>query len=406
MKINRCRICKDEIVNIVSFGNIPPVNYYPKTYSERNKKYPLNLCLCETCGLVQLDEMVSPGKLFSNYHYVSSESLPLKKHLEELASYCKKRFKLRESSVLDIGCNDGTFLKNISNSGIRTLGIDPAKNISKISKKKELNIITDFFSYELAKKIKGKYPLFDVIVSTNAFAHIIDLNDFLRGVKLLLSPSGVFVIEVGYLLDMIAEKSFDSIYHEHVSYFSIQALTFLFKNHDFEIFDARRIDMHGGSIRVFIKNKSNSKLKETNSLRKLVSQETRFKLDRRESYRDFVRFVKDYKNKFKSLLTQLKKNNSRIVGWGAPAKSVVIMHYCEINESLVDYIIDSTDFKQNRYVPGFKIPVYPEDRIMKDVPDYLIFFIWTYKKHLKKKLVELKKKNIKIIIPFPEIKII
>ncbi len=407
MRIDKCRICKNNIVQIFSLGKIPPVNYYPSRSDFVEEKFPLNLCLCENCGLVQIDEVVSSDKLFSTYHYVSSTSAPLKKHLESLADYCIEYLKLKKKTqILDIGCNDGVLLSKFKSRGLKVLGVDPAKNVIQFVRKKKIVVFNDFFGTSISIKIKNSYGSFDLIVATNTFAHIIDLDDFLNGIKKLLSPNGVFVIEVGYLPDMILKKNFDSIYHEHVSYFSLQSLSFLFTKHGLEIFDAELIDMHGGSVRVFIKNKDNEKYKRSLRCVNLLSSELKLNLDRKSSYKEFADFVKVYRQKFRSLLVDLKRRKKKVAGWGSPAKSVVILNYCGVGDSLVDYIVDSTDFKQNKYMPGVKIPIFREGKIMEDKPDYLIFFIWTYKDYLTQKLNEFKDLGIKIIIPFPEIEII
>lgn len=285
MKVKKCRICEFPITKIVSFGRIPAVNYY-LTYEDLKKpekKYILNFCICKNCTLGQLDEIINPKKLFSNYHYASSVSKPLKIHLEDLGQLCFKRFNLgKDSCVLDIGCNDGVFLKKIAEHGVSTLGIDPAKNI--VSKLQEINIpaITNFFSYKLAQKLSKQY-LFDLIACTNTLAQIVNLTDFIKGIKSVLKKDGIFVAEVGYLLDMINKKTFDSIYHEHYSYFSLKSLKILFEKQGLIIFDAQKISIHGGSLRIFATHVENRKRNYSKRFYQILNSERSFHLEKKEN---------------------------------------------------------------------------------------------------------------------------
>lgn len=409
MKIKKCRICNNEFVSIVSLGEMPIVNFYlsKEEVDKPEKLYPLVFCICENCGLAQIDEYILPEKLFSIYHYSSSASSPLRKHLEELADICGDRFKLdKKSNILDIGCNDGIFLGRLAEKGVRAIGVDPAKNMRAKAESEGAEIIDNFFNESLSKIIKKKYGHFDLILATNTLSQILDLHDFIRGVAGILKKDGVFVVEVGYLPKMVANNAFDSIYHEHLSFFSLDPLNKLFKMHALEIFDAEQIAMHGGSLRVFVKHK-NANQEKTKRFKDLLRKESKLKLHTAEAYLDFIRFTSNFKNDFKSFLLDLKRQGKKIIGIGAPAKSVVLLNYCRINSSLIDYITDSTSYKQNRYVPGVHIPVFSEEKWEESSPpDYFILFAWTYKDELIKKIGKYKKKGSKIIIPFPKIEII
>lgn len=410
MNIKCCRICDSDIVNILSLGKFPAVNYYLSLdeLKGKEKKYPLNFFLCENCGLGQLDEIVQASKLFSTYHYISSTSAPLKKHLESLAEICRKKLKLTVSSkVLDIGCNDGTLLKYLKRFGIKTFGVDPAENVVEQTKKDGLNVIPAFFSEKLSKKILKKSGQFNVIFATNTLAQVIDLNDFVKGVKKLLDKDGSFIIEVGYLLEMIGRKTFDSIYHEHYSYFSLGSLKHLFNKNNLEIYHAQKIENHGGSIRVFVKHKENNKLKTTSSSKNLLKTELKLKLNSKKTYKKFVDSALAFKKKFRDLLINLKKTNAIIVGIGAPAKSVILLNFTNIDHKIISYITDSTPHKQNRFMPGVHIPIMPESKLKDDNSiDYFLLLAWTYREALIEKIKAIKGNNIKIIIPFPKLKII
>lgn len=409
MHVNKCRICNGTLMRIFSFGKMPIVNYYlsRRDLDRKERKYPLNFCICKMCGLAQLNELVSPSKLFSTYHYASSSSLPLKKHLFYLADLCRRRFNLKKGDkALDIGCNDGIFLRRLNKFKMDTLGIDPAKNIVKNTKKLGIEIIAEFFNSKMGLKLQKKGKRFDLIAATNTLAQIIDLHGFVEGVKAILAKDGVFVAEVGYMVDMIKNITFDAIYHEHYSYFGLQSLVMLFEKHQMEIFDAQRIPSHGGSLRIFVKH--NRDKKETSKrVLKIISQEKKLKLDKKESYKKFISSLQSFKQKFILLLDQIKKNNKSIVGIGAPAKSVITLNYCGINTTIIDYIVDSTPYKQYRFMPGVHIPIYPEEYLKNaDTPDYFLVLAWTYKNEILRKLSKYRKKGAKIIIPFPRITII
>lgn len=410
MKVNKCRICKSKIVEIFSLGNFPAVNYYlsKNELEKKEEKYSLTFCLCENCGLGQLNEIVSADKLFLEYHYMSSTSYPLMLHLESLAELCRNRFKLNSlSNALDIGCNDGILLNFLKNHKIFSLGIDPAENAIKDAKNKDITVIKGFFNEAMSTKILVRHGKFDLIVATNTLAQIIDLNDFVKGVRNLLNEDGVFVIEVGYLLDMINKKTFDSIYHEHYSYFSLRSLMQLFRAHSLDVFDAQRIANHGGSLRVFIKHHANKKFNMRKRLEKIKKNEELIKLHKSESYKEFASNIFLFRKDFRNLLLGLKKDNQEIIGLGAPAKSVVLLNFVGINNKVISYITDSTSHKQHKYMPGVHIPIMPEEKIITDKNiDYFLLLAWTYKKEMVNKIKKLKRDNVKIIIPFPRMRII
>lgn len=409
MKIKNCRICGTELQQVFSLGKIPIVNFYLKKEDllKKEQKHPLNFCICLSCSLAQIDEAVSSEKLFSTYHYISSASSPLKTHLEKLVYKIVKRFKITSKSrVLDIGCNDGVVLEAFTKKKAKVLGVDPAKNIQVLVKKKGIKVIPTFFNLETAQKIKKEYRSFDLIVSTNTLAQIIDLHDFVEGVKLLLDKEGVFVAEVGYLPHMLSKKAFDSIYHEHLSFFSLNSLIKLFVKHNIKVFDAEKISMHGGSLRIFACHKE-KKIKVTENIKLILKEESELNLYKKSSYVDFANSIEEFKTSFKSTLKNLNQQGKTIVGVGAPAKSVVILNYCKIKPDIIKYIVDSTSYKQNRFIPGAHIPVFPETKLDEGKnPDYLILFAWTYREEVLKKLKKFQKMGSKIIIPFPVVEII
>ncbi len=406
MKKPTCKLCGNTLIDILPLGRIPLVNYYPKQSElATEKKYTLTFSLCTHCSLCQLKQSIQPKKIFSTYHYTSSTSLPLQQHLEKLAEVCRKKFKLsKKNMVLDIGCNDGILLAKLKQHDISILGVDPAQNIGQQTQKNGIPVVIDFFTSKLARKLKKQKKSFDLIVSTNTLAQSINPRDFIDGINYILKKDGILVLEVGYVLDMIQKKTFDSIYHEHYSYFSLASLAFLLKEYNIKIFDVQHIANHGGSLRVFATSMENTKRKVSKRFKTLLAKENKYQLDNPKSYEIFVTYVKQYKRTFRNILLTLKKQNKHIAGVGSPAKSVVLLNYCEITPQDVDFIVDSTPYKQQKYMPGTHIPIFPENKLQTDTPDYFLLLAWTYKDVLLKKLAVYKKK--KVILPFPKLKII
>jgi SAM-dependent methyltransferase len=394
MEIKLCRWCKQELSHVLSLGEMPIVNYFPqKNELKYEKKYPLDLNVCHSCGLAQLGFIIEPEKLFADYHYYSHASQPLVKHLRNLAKDCQKRFHLNhDSRVLDIGCNDGTYLSEFHKRGIYALGIDPSEGAAVFAKKEKIAVINTFFTHALAKKMIKDTEKFDLISAAHTLANIVDLDDFIRGVKLLLKEKGVVVIEVGSLAAMLTKGSFDSIYHEHYSYFSLSVLQKILRKHDLHIFLAEKNDFHGGALRVYATHKEN-KIPKKSLLKENITD------------KDFIRFAKyaiGFQKKLKKIITNLAP--ASIVGYGAPAKGVTLLNYCNLDGKRIQFIVDSTDKKQGRYVPGVHIPVYPEEYIKNKKVDYVLLLSWNYKYYIFKKLRKMMDKNVKIIIPFPLLK--
>lgn len=404
-----CTACSHKIIPILSLGEIPVVNYFPSKKDIKTPEifFPLTLCLCMYCGLAQLNEVVNQRKLFSTYHYSSSTSSPLVEHLTSLAKDIIKRFNTNQSSkVLDIGCNDGILLTAFKKTDAAILGIDPAKNIARVTKVKNIPVVVDFFTEKLAEKVKKRVGTFDLIFATNTVSQIEDTNDLLKGVRLLLSENGVFIVEVGYIVDMLSKQTFDSIYHEHIYYYSFSSMQHILEKNGLTIFDGERIANHGGSIRLFITHNRNRNHKKTKKLLALFAKEKRLQLRSKSAYKTFVKASKRYKSDFLTLLKSIKKQKKSIVGIGAPAKGVVVLNYCGINNTILDYVTDSTPFKQNRFIPGVKIPVYSEEKLKEKTPDFLLLLAWTYKYVMLKKLGPYRGKGVKIIVPFPKIHIL
>jgi SAM-dependent methyltransferase len=404
-----CRICKNEdLTKFLEFGPMPHANgFLDKDQLNSNEPlFPVNIYFCKNCGLVQLADIVPKEVLFSTYPYFSSVSDTFKQHCEELAREIAERFiKSTEALVVEIGSNDGVLLKPIKRYTTKTLGIEPATNVAQVAQSMGVDTIIDFFSKDIAENIVQTRGKADIILALNVFNHLNDLDDVMEGIQILLADDGIFIIEVPYLLNLITKRSFDTMYHEMHSYFSIKPLLELFKQFRMEIFDVRKIDIHTGSIRVYVrKTKQNFKLYEPVS--KLIEEEEEVGLYKLETYFKFAAEVVKLKNHLIRTLNSLKAEKKRIIGYGAAAKGNVLLNYCRIGIDILDYIVDATPWKQGLYTPGMHIPVYPVEKFRSNMPDYILILPWNFAEEIMNKEPDYKEKGGKFIIPLPELKII
>ncbi len=410
MRIRSCRICFNKrLTEILSLGDIPPVNYFPAAGAAHldTPRYPLHLCLCQACGLAQLDETPPPARLFRDYHYLTSASAPLIGHFQNLARECTRRFALQEGdAVLDIGANDGTLLEAFRGKGARVLGMDPSRNAVESARAKDIPVLAGFFGARTAGRILRKYGRFRVITGTNVLAQNHDLHGFIKGVKMLLAPGGVFVAEFAHLLDMVMKNQFDVIYHEHLSFFSLPPLMRLFRANGLEIFDVKKILTQGGSLRVYARHAGQRPVKPSSAVRAILREETENDIHGAASLLAFARQVRRFRADMRSLVSGIKRQKKRIVGIGAPAKGVVLLHYCGLDHTRIDYIVDATPLKQGRLFPGTRIPVYPEEKLREHAQDYFLLLAWNFQDFLLKKLAPYRAAGVKIIVPFPKLRVL
>ncbi len=388
---------------------MPAPNKFLETEGDFQKEelFPLRFCRCADCGLALIDEIVPPEKLFGTYHYLTSASAPLVTHFRELAAESKKRFGVtKKTKVLDVGANDGTLLLEFKALGAETLGVDPAKNVVLIAKTKGVTVLPEFFSHALAKKMRKKYGQFDIITATNVFAHTNDIHDFASGVKELLKPEGIFVIEFAHLLEMFKQKFFDVIYHEHLSFFALEPLLTFFEGHDMKVFDVKKVLTQGGSLRVYVAHAGSKKHKILPGVARVVREERAAGLHKREAFEKFAKQAADYRVGLRNLLQKLKRQGKKVVGVAAPAKGVILLNYCRIDGELIDYLVDSTPLKQHRFMPGVHIPVYPEEKLAEEKVDYFLLLAYNFRDAILQKLSPYRDQGAKIIIPFPEIEIV
>lgn len=407
-KISTCRVCKrNDFSKVLTFGPTPLANAFleKEQIDKEEYFYPLDVYFCNNCKFLTLGHVVSPVLLFKDYVYVSSTSQVFINHFKMFARDVYSLFNLTQSSlVIDIGSNDGILLKPFKKLGTKVLGIEPASKIAKVARTVGVETIDKFFSVPLAKQIVGRYGKAKIATATNVFAHIDDLDEVIKGLDILLEDDGVFIMEVPYLVDFLEKRYFDLVYHEHLSYWSVKSLIALFRRFDMQVFDAKKVLVHGGTIRVFVKKRTGRYRIEKN-IEKFLKLETKWKLSKKQTYVDFADKVLENKVKLLALLRKLKSQNKKIAGYGAPAKGNTLLNYFGIGPEFLEYIVDDSPWKQGLYTPGKRILVAPGQYLYKNKPDYLLILAWNFADSIIKMHTKFKELGGKFIIPVPTAKI-
>ena len=390
-------------INFLDLGNQPLANYYLKKEQIKNKekKYRLVVCFDTATKMVSIKKTFSSRMMFNKkYPYRSSMSRTMQKSFKYLSDNIKKKFKPKK--ILEIGSNDGSFLKNFNKD--MSIGIEPCSNVEKITKKMKFNTIADYWGIDLAKKILKKFDKVDLIYSANTISHIKNLNNVFRSINIVLSNDGVLIIEDPSLLECLKRNTYDQFYNEHIYIFSYLALENILKKYNLEIFRIENLDIHGGSNRYFIK-KMISNRKIENSVKNQKKKEIKFGLDKKKTFIEFSKRVKESKNRLIALFKKCKKQNKKIIGYGATAKSTTILNYCNISNSIIDYFLDTTKDKQNKYTPGTKIKIMKYKGFIKKDVDVVFLGAWNFKKEIFKKEKKFIKSGGKFIIhtPYPKI---
>jgi len=400
-----CRSCNFPIIEFFTLGKMPLVNsFLKKEEIPFEEKYDLSVGFCPNCYLVQLINTVSPEKLFKNYIYFSSTSKSFLEHCKKNANYLTKRLNLDSKSlVLEIASNDGAQLQYFKELGIQILGIDPAENIAKVANKKGIKTIPEFFNFAFAKKLKKEGMSADLVFGANVLAHVPEIVDFVKGVKEVLKSKGTAVFEFPYIKGLM-EKKFDTIYHEHVFYYSLLALRNLFQKENLEIYDVEMTPMQGGSLRIFISHLGNFPIKE--NVNNLLKQEIRKGFDKLETYQRLNENVIKLKIDLLNLLKDIKSQGKKIAAYSAPAKGNVLLNYFGIGKNYLDFIVDKSEAKQGLYTPGTHLLVYPPAKIYQEKPDYLLILAWNLADEIMEQLKDYHEAGGKFIIPIPELKVV
>ena len=406
IRMEKCRICNSKnLVKYLDLGRTPLANSLIEPGDKNNKEinYPLEVLYCEDCYLSQLSIVVNPEILFSRYIYRSSISKTFQAHCTEMVEKIIERMEPNECGlVVDIASNDGCLLQKFRNSGFKTLGIEPAKNLTDIANSKGIETICSFWNRKTANKILKKHGGARIITATNVLAHVDNLNEFLIAVKILLEKNGLFVVEVPYLYDLLTKNEFDTIYHEHLSYFLIKPLKKLYEKFGLSIISIKKYPIHGGSLRIYA---SKDRLNADKSIRNFIDLENKENLYDGKTYKNFNKRVKKVKKDLLELLKELKNKNKKIAAYGASAKGNTLLNYCSIDEKLISFIIDDTPEKQNNFAPGSRIKIVDASYLEKEKPDYLLLLAWNFTKEIKQKTKKVYKRKIKYIIPIPTVRV-
>ena len=409
MQNKKCRMCKStKLYKFLDLGFSALSDGFLTKQNLDNSEitYPLNVLICKTCGLCQLGYTVPPQNMFNkNYPYDSSTTKTGREHFTKMGRDISNNFNLKANSlIIDVGSNTGVLLSSFKSKNMKVLGIEPSGNVASIARKNGINTINDFFSAKLAKKVVKKYGKASVITATNVFAHINNLDDFMYGAKKLLTENGIIVIEAPYLVNLIDNLEYDTIYHEHLSYLSVKPVRIFCKKHKMELFDVEMKKIHGGTIRYFIGRKGKQPI--SNHVSKFLKLENSKKIYTNKQLDIFAKKVKIHRDELLKLLFNLKKSGKKIVGISAPAKGNTLLNYCRIGPELLDYITEKNNMKIGNFTPGMHIPVYSDKKLLIDKPDYALVLAWNFAEEIMDNNKSFKKNKGKFIIPLPHPKII
>ena len=404
-KRNDCRLCgSKDVVCFLSLSSMPRAGAYLKKeeLGKPEPSYPLDVYFCKSCASVQLLDIIPKETLFDDYRYLSSvASNMVLEHFQSYAKEIKNDLLSNSGFVVEIACNDGILLKPLSDLGVNCLGIDPATNIVSVAKEKGLNVINGFFGKIIAEDIIKKFGFADVVIANAVFAHVDDMDDMTSSISKILCESGLFIFEVHYLADIIEKMQYDSIYHEHFSYHSITALSTFLKKYGLEIYNIKKFSVRGGMIRVYAKKISNKNLQICTAVSDFLQSEKKLGLDRLETFEIFGKSVMNHKEEMISLLKKLKSEGKKIVAYGMSGRGNTLLNFWQVDVKIIDYGIDASPERYDRYVPGMHIPIIPPDNALDGV-DYALLFAWVFKDDIMKKENEFIKNGGKFIIPMPK----
>lgn len=405
-----CRACAAPLKHVfLDLGSSPLSNSFLRE-EDLNKMepfYPLRPYVCDSCLLVQLEAFETPEHIFREYAYFSSYSDSWLEHCRNYALNVRSRFTLGTNSlVIEVASNDGYLLQFFRDAEVCVLGIEPAANVARAAEKRGIPTISEFLGRETASRIAESRGRADLLIANNVLAHVPDLNDFIAGLAVLLKPNGVLTIEFPHLKHLIAECQFDTIYHEHFSYFSLFAAAAALRRHGLDVFDVDEVPTHGGSLRLYVAHTETAQHLMTNRPARLSDQEAAAGLHDLAGYLSFESSVQAAKRSFLRMLIDLRDKGHSVVAYGAPAKGNTLLNYCGIRRDLIDYTVDRNPYKQGRYLPGSHIPVFSPVRIDETKPDYVVVLPWNIRDEIMAQLNQIRAWGGRFITPIPNAQIV
>jgi hypothetical protein len=410
LKTGQCRLCGEPLRHtFVDLGMSPLCESYlaAEQLNQMEPFYPLHALVCEKCFLVQLGEYVTPDHIYSEYAYFSSYSDSWLRHAREYVDMIIKRLGLSPSDqVIEIASNDGYLLQYFVGKGFKPLGIEPAANVAVASEQKGVRSRVAFFGETLARTLVAEGTQAKLLLGNNVLAHVPALNDFVAGMKLLLQHDGVITMEFPHLLRLMEGNQFDTIYHEHFSYFSFLTAEQAFIRHHLTIFDVEELPTHGGSLRIYARHSEDGSRPITASVQALRSREQELGFGRLETYTAFDGQVKETKRKLLEFLIETRRAGKSVVGYGAPGKGNTLLNYCGIRTDFLDYTVDRNPYKHGKFLPGTHIPIYPPEKIVQTRPDFVLILPWNLKDEIVKQLAYIREWGGKFVVPIPEVTVL
>jgi hypothetical protein len=406
----RCRFCQAPLRHtFVDLGMSPLCESYltREQLNHMEPFYPLHVKVWQECFLVQLEQYVSAEHIFAEYAYFSSFSDSWLKHCSNYVDMISGRLRLgSESLVVELASNDGYLLQYFVKKGIPALGVEPAVNVARVAEQQGVPTLVKFFGCGAALEMVANGQVADLIIGNNVLAQVPDINDFVAGIRILLKPEGVATLEFPHLVRLMHENQYDTIYHEHFSYFSLLTVEKIFAAHGLVVFDLEEIPTHGGSLRIYIRHADDKSKPVTNAVVSLRERELALRMDSMETYALFSEQVKESKRALLELLIQLRRQRKRIVGYGAPGKGNTLLNYCGIRADFVDYTVDRNPYKQGRFLPGTRIPIYAPERIKETRPDYILILPWNLRTEIVLQLAYARDWGAKFIVPIPRAQVL
>lgn len=405
----KCRFCATPLEHtLVDLGMSPLCESYVSADRANCMEpfYPLRVFVCHRCFLVQLQQYVSAEDIFSDYAYFSSYSDSWVEHAKVYTDSMVERFNLNGNSlVIEIASNDGYLLQHFVAKGLPVLGIEPAANVAAVAQEKSIPTLIEFFGERVAHRLALQNRQADLLLGNNVLAQVPDLIDFVRGLKILLKPEGVITMEFPHLMKLVEENQFDTIYHEHFSYFSLLTVERIFAAHDMTLFDVDELPTHGGSLRIYVRHTGDASKPVTGRVAALWAREHAAGLNRLSYYELFAERVKETKRQFLDFLIRAKREGSSIAGYGAPGKGNTFLNYCGIRTDFIDYTVDRNPHKQGKFLPGTHIPIFDPAKIKETKPDYVLILPWNLKDEIMAQLGYIREWGGRWVVAIPEVRV-